>query len=702
MYDIAGRKRIERSAVGTEVQQDSATYTYYDDDTVRTITDPRGNVLTHAYDGFGRLSVLSYPDEQSESYAYDANDNRTGFTQRDGTLSTTTYDALNRPEKVKRPGLPDTSYGLDIMGRVVAEKAGTVLVRTHGYDSAGRKVSANVTLPRPATGVTGSAPTVAMGFTYDDDGNRTGATWSGATVGWHYDGLGRVTGIDLGAEAVTRHAYDLLGRRTGTTRTDIAHGDAKSSYEYDIAGQLKELRHSWSGGSLKASYRYDDAGALVSEALDNSAFRWEPAPTLSKTVSYAPASPINALTSVDGVAQVHDARGNRTGAATRTWRYDSRNMLVGANAPGMAVTYGYYPEGGRAWKQVNNVTTLYLELDGIEWGTYDASGTLKERTIRASGNGGAVAAVHSHTGGLIRLLPNRQGSVIGWLRPDGKLGGAYTYDAYGNSPQAGAAGPAFRYAGMRNDAETGLYHTPFRAYDPVDGRWMQLDPIGIEDGLNRYAYVRNNPVNFIDPSGKRVAVTWHHVLFGNNHAAIRITPIDQETYVSDPRFANIDENGNSYSVLSAGPQYNVPGIWGNLISNINRDTDVGPQTGSVDVPMPGMFENENSWINALFSADNNYQDNVNYEAFPGQDDDNHNSNSYAAGLLRATGATPPAVESVPGYEKPVGIEHFRVGDIRGTLDPNSGILRAQQTRATTRTRIPRSINTCVDTSKCSK
>jgi RHS repeat-associated protein len=91
--------------------------------------------------------------------------------------------------------------------------------------------------------------------------------------------------------------------------------------------------------------------------------------------------------------------------------------------------------------------------------------------------------------------------VIGWLRPDGRLGGAYTYDAYGNSPQAGAAGPLFRYAGMRYDPEIALYHTPNRAYDPVDGRWMQLDPIGIEDGLNRYAYVRNSPLMGVDPTG---------------------------------------------------------------------------------------------------------------------------------------------------------------------------------------------------------
>ena len=54
---------------------------------------------------------------------------------------------------------------------------------------------------------------------------------------------------------------------------------------------------------------------------------------------------------------------------------------------------------------------------------------------------------------------------------------------------------------MRYDPEIALYHTPNRAYDPVDGRWMQLDPIGIEDGLNRYAYVRNSPLMGVDPTG---------------------------------------------------------------------------------------------------------------------------------------------------------------------------------------------------------
>ncbi|MFY8092868.1 MAG: hypothetical protein ACOVN0_05220 [Niveispirillum sp.] len=218
LYNAAGQKLVEKSAMGTEIQQDSARYLYNLDGSIATITDPRGNILAHAYDGHGRLSQLSYADGRTESYGYDASDNRTGFTQRDGTVSTTAYDALNRPTSIKRPGLPETTYGLDILGRVVAEKAGTATVRTHVYDSAGRKQSASITLPRPPTGVTGVAPSVAMSFAYDANGNRTGATWSGGTVGWRYDGLNRVTGVDLGAEAVTRHSDGLLGRRTATTR----------------------------------------------------------------------------------------------------------------------------------------------------------------------------------------------------------------------------------------------------------------------------------------------------------------------------------------------------------------------------------------------------------------------------------------------------------------------------------------------------
>lgn len=51
------------------------------------------------------------------------------------------------------------------------------------------------------------------------------------------------------------------------------------------------------------------------------------------------------------------------------------------------------------------------------------------------------------------------------------------------------------------DDETGFHQNGHRDYDPSTGRYLEPDPIGLAGGINYYAYVQNNPVNFIDPLG---------------------------------------------------------------------------------------------------------------------------------------------------------------------------------------------------------
>jgi uncharacterized protein RhaS with RHS repeats len=46
-----------------------------------------------------------------------------------------------------------------------------------------------------------------------------------------------------------------------------------------------------------------------------------------------------------------------------------------------------------------------------------------------------------------------------------------------------------------------------RWYDPITGRWLSNDPIGISGGLNQYVFCGNNPVNFRDPFGLDPAET---------------------------------------------------------------------------------------------------------------------------------------------------------------------------------------------------
>jgi RHS repeat-associated protein len=95
---------------------------------------------------------------------------------------------------------------------------------------------------------------------------------------------------------------------------------------------------------------------------------------------------------------------------------------------------------------------------------------------------------------------DKLGSTRALSKDDGTVAATYDYDAYGNLTSQTGFLQQFRLAGQYTDAESGLQYLRARYYDPATEQFISRDRLGALTG-QPYVYVRDNPINAVDPSG---------------------------------------------------------------------------------------------------------------------------------------------------------------------------------------------------------
>jgi RHS repeat-associated protein len=222
------------------------------------------------------------------------------------------------------------------------------------------------------------------------------------------------------------------------------------------------------------------------------------------------------------VSLAYDNNGNLTNDGARSFGYDCENQLTNVYVSGLwRSDFVYdglnrrrierdYIWSGSAWTKTSEIHFIYdgylliqeRDANNNVLVTYTRGLDMSSSLSGAGGIGGLLARTdtngstyyHADGGGNITALIDGSENIVARYayNPFGKLIGKWGTMADPNE---------MRFSSMPYYSSPQIYGYLGRFYDPNLQRWLNQDPIGERGGLNLYAYVGNNPVNYIDPNG---------------------------------------------------------------------------------------------------------------------------------------------------------------------------------------------------------